>query len=248
MTERTFIRLPATASTNDDLKAMVAAADAPLYAVVSAAAQTGGRGRLGRSFFSPPGGLYFSASFPLTGEETNLPCLTLVAGLCVCEALEESCGAAPLIKWPNDLYLNGKKLCGILCELAHGKTPAAVVGVGVNLSAAKDGIPAELQTKMTSLAAEGVAPPPPEGLLKNIVERLDRAVYGDRILANASAAARYVDRIQPRSYLTGQTVRCTVNGAPLTGVFTGVSPTGAALVRLSDGSEKQIISGELTVL
>ena len=90
MTERTFIRLPSTASTNDDLKAMVAAADAPLYTVVAAAAQTGGRGRLGRSFFSPPGGLYFSASFPLTGEETNLPCLTLVAGLCVCEALEET--------------------------------------------------------------------------------------------------------------------------------------------------------------
>ena len=242
---RSFTFLDSTASTNDDLKARIAAADGPVWDVIAAKTQTGGRGRLGRSFFSPPGGLYASAAFPLTGEEANVPCLTLIAGLCVCEALEELCPAAPGIKWPNDLYLNGKKLCGVLCELTGSKTPAAVVGVGVNLTARKEEIPAELRDKMTSLAAEGVAPPPPKILLKSIVERLDRAVYGDRVLSDEAAAARYIARIRPRSYLTGKTVRCTVNGAPATGVFTGISPTGAALVRLPDGSEAPIISGEV---
>lgn len=245
MTGRKIIHFPATASTNDDLKAMVASADGPVYAVVSAAAQTGGRGRLGRSFFSPPGGLYVSVSFPLTGKETNVPCLTLIAGLCMCEALEDLCRIAPQIKWPNDLFLNDKKLCGILCELVSGKTPTAIVGAGVNLTVKKDDVPPDLREKMTSLAAEGVAPPSPEELIAAFAEKLDRAVYEDRVLSDDAAAGHYFDRIRERSYLTGKTVRCAVDGVPLTGIFTGVSPTGTALLRLPDGSEKQIVSGEI---
>ena len=118
---RHFIHLTSTASTNTDLKSRIAAAKGPVYDVISADRQTGGRGRLGRTFFSPPGGLYVSVALPLTGEETDLPCLTLLAGLCVCTALEDLCDVAPRIKWPNDLYLNGKKLCGILCELVGGE-------------------------------------------------------------------------------------------------------------------------------
>ena len=245
--DRRFIHIDRTASTNDAVKAMIAASEEPVYAVVSARTQTGGRGRLGRSFFSPPGGLYFSASFPLTGEETNLPCLTLIAGLCVCEALEALCGVAPAIKWPNDLYLNGKKLCGILCELVGGKTPSAVVGVGVNLTARDDEIPAELRGKMTSLAAEGVAAPAREELLKAAAERLDRAVYDERALADAAVAARCMAAVDRRSCLTGQTVSRAESGVVVTGVFTGVSPAGEAILRLPDGSERRVISGELTV-
>ena len=247
MTERTFIHLPATASTNTDLKVRIAAADGPVWDVITAKTQTGGRGRLGRSFFSPPGGLYFSASFPLTGEETNVPCLTLAVGLCVCEALEETCGIASKIKWPNDVYLNGKKLCGILCELVPGKTPTAVAGVGINLNAQTGDIPVELQDKMTSLRAEGVAAPPPEGLLRNIVEKLDRAVYADRVLSDASAAAACMAQIAARSLLTGKTVSFTADEQTLSGVFTGVAPTGAALLRLPDGSIRPIISGEIVL-
>ena len=246
MTKRNIIHLNTTASTNDDLKARIAAADGPVYDVVTAKMQTGGRGRLGRSFFSPPGGLYFSVSLPLDGTETNIPCLTLAAGLCVCETLEARCGIAPRIKWPNDLYLNGKKLCGILCELVSGKTPAAVVGVGVNLTAPKDAIPEDLREKITSLWAEKVSVPAPGALMKDIVERLDRAVYEDRVLSDKAVAAAYMKQVSARSFLSGKTVRVVVNGVTLTGVFAGVAPTGAALLRLPDGSEKQIISGEIT--
>ena len=245
MKERNIIQLNATASTNDDLKARIAASDGPVWDVVTAKMQTGGRGRLGRSFFSPPGGLYFSAALPLTGTETNVPCLTLVAGLCVCEALEDLCGIEPRIKWPNDLYLNGKKLCGILCELVNGKTLTAVAGVGVNLTAPKETIPEELRQKVTSLWAEKVSVPAPAALMKDVIDRLDRAVYQDRVLSDEAAAARYIGRVQARGYLTGKTVSCVVNGVTLTGVFAGVAPTGAALLRLLDGSERQIISGEM---
>lgn len=241
---RNYITLPSTVSTNNDLKARIAASG-PAFDVIAAQTQTGGRGRLGRSFFSPPGGLYFSAAFPLTGRETNVPCLTLAAGLCVCRALEEASGIAPKIKWPNDIYLNGKKLCGILCELVNGKTPAAVVGVGVNLNAAKEEIPEELRGKMTSLRAEGVPAPDPEMLMKAIVDRLDRAVYEDRVLADEAAAASYVAQINERSLLTGQTVSFVSGEIPRSGVFAGISPAGAALVRLPDGREETIVSGEI---
>ena len=99
----------------------------------------------------------------------------------------------------------------------------------------------------TSLSAEGVAPPPPDDLIAAFVDKLDRAVYEDRALIDEAAAARFVDRMQPRSYLAGKTVKCVVNGAPLTGVFTGVAPTGAALLRLPDGSVREIISGEIVL-
>lgn len=247
MTKRNIIRLNTTTSTNDDLKARIAAADGPVFDVVTAKMQTGGRGRLGRSFFSPPGGLYFSVALPLDGTETNIPCLTLVAGLCVCEALEDLCGIAPRIKWPNDLYLNGKKLCGILCELAHGRTLTAVAGVGVNLTAPKETIPEDLRQKVTSLWAENVPVPAPAALMKDIIDRLDRAVYEDRVLSDEAAAARYIDRVQARGYLTGKSVACVVNGVALTGVFAGVAPTGAALLRLPDGSIRPIISGEIVL-
>lgn len=248
MTKRNIIRLNTTSSTNDDLKARIAAADGPVWDVIAAKMQTGGRGRLGRSFYSPPGGLYFSVALPLDGTETNVPCLTLVAGLCVCEALEDLCGVAPRIKWPNDLYLNGKKLCGILCEMVNGKTLTAVAGVGVNMTAPQNAIPEELRQKVTSLWAEKIPVPAPAALMKDIIDRLDRAVYGDRVLSDASAAARYIDRVQARGYLTGKAVACVVNGVTLTGVFAGVAPNGAALLRLPDGSTKKIISGEMTLL
>ena len=248
MKERNIIQLNTTASTNDDLKARIAAADGPVYDVITAKMQTGGRGRLGRSFYSPPGGLYFSVALPLDGTETNIPCLTLVAGLCVCEALEELCGVAPRIKWPNDLYLNGKKLCGILCELVNGKTSAAVAGVGVNMTAPKNAIPEELRQKVTSLWAEKIPVPAPGALMKEIIDRLDRAVYEDRVLSDEAATARYIGRVQARGFLTGKAVACVVNGVTLTGVFAGVAPNGAALLRLPDGTTKKIISGEMTLL
>ena len=242
---RNYITLAATVSTNADLKARLAAANGPVFDVIRAVTQTGGRGRLGRSFFSPPGGLYFSAALPLTGRETNVPCLTLIAGLCVCRALEDLCGAVLRVKWPNDVYLNGKKLCGILCELVTGPTPAAVVGVGVNLSAETEEIPPALRGKMTSLLAEGVFAPAPEDLMKAIVARLDRAVCEDRVLSDASAAAAYMAQINDRSFLTGKTVCFTAEGKTLSGTFLRVSADGAAQLRLPDGGVEQVISGEL---
>lgn len=245
--KRQYIYLATTASTNTDLKARIAAADGPVFDVIAAKTQTGGRGRLGRSFFSPPGGLYFSAALPLEGTETNIPCLTLAAGLCVCTALEDLCGVRPQIKWPNDICLNGRKLCGILCELVSGRIPTAVAGVGINLTAMKDEIPDKLKDKMTSLWAERIPVPAPDALLKAIVDRLDRAVYTDRVLTDRTALAYLLGQIRDRSFLDGKTVGWTVNGKTVSGTFQGIADDGAALLRMPDGTTRTVVSGEITV-
>lgn len=123
-------------STNNYAK-KAALEGAPDGMVVLADSQTGGRGRLGRSFQSPRGkGLYLTVLLrPDLPLEKLLPVTTL-AGVAVSDAVEKVCGVRPGVKWPNDLVLSGKKLCGILAELVmdgEGK-PCVVVGVGVNVS------------------------------------------------------------------------------------------------------------------
>ena len=103
---RRLVSLNATESTNAVLKEMIKSSEEPVFAAVLADFQTKGRGRLGRDFYSPRGGLYFSVSYPLLGSEKNIPFLTLLAGLAVSEAISELTGTATEIKWPNDIYIS----------------------------------------------------------------------------------------------------------------------------------------------
>ena len=94
--------------------------------------QTMGRGRLGRSFYSH-GGIYFSVPYKFTSDEKYLSFLTLSAGLAVRQAIKNVTGLCAFIKWPNDIYLNNRKICGILVEtLVSGSDVTAVVGIGIN--------------------------------------------------------------------------------------------------------------------
>ena len=134
----------------------------PLTAL-RAVTQTGGRGRRGRVFVSPPGGLYMSLYLP--GGLVNDP-LTLTPRICacVCTALEAAAGEALQIKWVNDLYLNGRKVCGILCE---GIAGGYVCGIGVNLVTPEGGFPPEAGPA-GALDLPGLTP---EGLMADILNR-----------------------------------------------------------------------------
>jgi len=97
-----------------------------------AESQTMGRGRLGKFFFSPKGGLYMSLALKYGGSEEQI---TLAAAVAVCRMLERYCGVRPRIKWVNDILVGSKKVCGILCEAVcgqDGSVGAVIVGVGVN--------------------------------------------------------------------------------------------------------------------
>ncbi|MBR3595510.1 MAG: biotin--[Clostridia bacterium] len=242
--DRKFISLESTVSTNNELKRMIRNSDSPVFAVVSAENQTGGRGRLGRSFFSPSGGLYFSVSLPLRGDENNIPFLTLLAGLAVSKAVQELTGAEIEIKWPNDIYLGGKKLGGILCELVNGKTLAAVVGIGINLSIKREEIPSELENIMTSFVSSGIIPPEKDILIEKIVEKLDTYVYTQKELYEVSEDV--LNDIKERSFSIGKKVKYTLGEILWEGTVTDIKKSGAAEIALSDGTVREIFCGEIT--
>lgn len=133
---RTLELLSCTDSTNTQIKKNYK--DAPEGFVLLAEQQTAGRGRLGRTFVSPKGdGLYLSLVLRPKLPMQALSLLTPLAAVAVCEAIEKTCGITPAIKWVNDIFLQSKKICGILteaCGLTHAGYPALyIVGIGLNL-------------------------------------------------------------------------------------------------------------------
>ena len=240
--QRSIIFVPETDSTNNDMKNIIKSASYPVFSVLAAHRQRSGRGRLGRSFISPDGGLYFSVAYPLTGKEANIPFLTLLAGLAVNEGIREIAGADTLIKWPNDIYLNGKKLGGILTELITVRGVTAVVGIGINLR--ETDFPEELCGIATSFVKEGITPPDGQLLIKKITEILDRLVYEEYSLYNVSEDV--TDRLRKRSYSIGKTVSYALGDEKISGVVTDIKNTGAAEITLADGSKREIFCGEIT--
>ncbi len=136
-----------TASTNTDLKAM-AADGAPHGTVLAALSQNGGRGRMGRSFSSPEGGLYLSLLIRKSISPADACLYTPIAALAVADAIEAVLGMNVAIKWVNDLFYGGKKVCGILTEGApctDGIIDYAVIGIGLNVYMPSDGFGTELE-------------------------------------------------------------------------------------------------------
>ncbi len=242
--ERNFIFKQYSVSTNTELKEAVRLASGQVLDVICADTQTGGRGRRGNAFFSPEGGAYFSAAYPLGDNAGNVPFFTLLAGLAAAETLD-AYGAQTLIKWPNDLYLHGKKLCGILTELVSlpaGNT--AVVGIGVNLRLQKEDLPPELRETVTSLLMENVPLPDRNTLVRDIVARLDTFVYEENALQNTPV---YADRINKRAYLTDKRVKTVSEGARYSGTVKCVAPDGSLILIENTGNIRRICSGTVIV-
>lgn len=150
-----FHFLPEVDSTNDYLKKL-AAGGAPHGTVVLSNYQTGGHGRRGRSFLSPPGvGLYLSILLRPECPPTRLMHLTCAAGVAMCDAIEKSVGFRPGIKWTNDIVYGRRKLGGILTELrldAQGLVDYAIIGIGINCCQTALDFPPEIREIAGSLA------------------------------------------------------------------------------------------------
>ena len=141
-----------TLDSTNDLAKELAVQGAPEGTVVVAEAQTGGRGRLGREWDSPPGvGLYVSLVLRPMLPPMELPQITLTTAVAVVRAVRRVAGVAPGIKWPNDLLLNGKKLGGILTEMETESDRIRHVVVGLGLNVNNPGFPPELAATATSL-------------------------------------------------------------------------------------------------
>lgn len=235
---RTYKYTEETISTNNDIKNEIYSSDEPCYTVLRAEKQNGGRGRLGRSFFSPSGGLYFSISLPISRNNDNIPVITLLSGLAASKAVDDLCDVKTQIKWPNDIYLNGKKLGGILCELVSGKVLTVVIGIGINIGVMAEDIPEELKSKMTSVVIENGKIPSLDDLMRKITEYIDEMTAGTNVL-------HYIEEMNRKSYLTGQRVIYSVDGKEREGIFTDIAPDGAAVIINNEGGRDEVRFGEV---
>lgn len=204
-----------TDSTNERAKEL-ALAGAPHGTLVTADEQTAGRGRQGRAWVAPPRkALLVSVVLrELGAAQAYLP---LAAALAVCEASEASAPVRCTIKWPNDVWVDGRKVAGILVE-GRPQEGWAVLGIGINVSTTADEFPDELRDIATSLGAEST-----EGVLEKLTTALDARL--------ADSPELIVADWRQRDALRGQTIRW--QGGE--GTATGIDETGALLVHTSSG-------------
>ncbi len=224
------LHLATCGSTND-----IAAAEAGEVVVV-ADVQTGGRGRLGRTWHSPPGtNLTFSIRLCPPLRPVQVPPITLLTGAVLAEVLATE-GAEPRLKWPNDVLLGGRKVAGILTEMAseRDRVRHVVVGVGLNVNGTE--FPAELAERATSLRLA-------------LGRTFDRDVLLEKILAAfAPAFARFVTEGLAETVARWRVhgnlgIRCSVDG--IDGTALDLDDSGALLVRDDTGRVHRIVSGEV---
>lgn len=209
-----------------------------------AESQTAGRGRLGRSFFSPAQqGIYFSVLLRRQKEEQPLLLLTTLAAVAVRRAIAAVCCIDTKIKWVNDLYLNDRKLCGILTEgviSPAGELSAAVLGIGLNFSGKQEEYPPELQNSITALYREA-APVSRNALTAAILNQL---------LLLASQPSLHIAALQEyreNSWLLGEAIIWQENTIACKGTALDIDPTGGLIIERENGEQIILRSGEVTV-
>jgi BirA family biotin operon repressor/biotin-[acetyl-CoA-carboxylase] ligase len=224
----------------------LAAGGAAEGTVVIAEAQTSGRGRLGRTWASPPlRNLYLSIVLRPQIGVAGAAQVTLVAGVAVVEAVSEWAPQAA-IKWPNDVVIDGRKVAGILAEMDadDNRVRCLILGIGVNLNAAPEDFPEELRDKATALRTVIGFP-------------VDRTAFAERLLscveerytlflAQGFAALRPL--WEARSCLTGRAVQIDGAGQRCAGVVTGIGDDGALLLRDAAGHETRVLAGDVTLV
>ncbi len=229
-------------STNTLLKEQ-AAAGVPHGTVMIAKHQTAGRGRLGRSFYSPADtGLYMSILLRPQMKIEDALFLTTATAVAVANAIEAVTGEQTAIKWVNDIFCHGKKVCGILTEavpnLDTGRLEYAVIGIGVNLQPPAQGFPEELQSIATSVLSEQTGCDMQEALATEILTQL----------------AHYLEQTQNDIFLEEYRQRCFLIGKEVTilpdnekALVLGIDDKVGLVVRQKDGTERILRTGEVSV-
>ena len=226
-------------STNSYAK-QLAAAGAPEGTVILAGHQTGGRGRLGRSFSSPAGmGIYLSVILRPNCLPEELMHLTCAAGV----AAAQSVGDAAGIKWTNDLVIGKRKLGGILTELSVDpntrKVEWAVIGIGINCCQKPDDFPPEIRDIACSLSMKREEIPQLAAKLIDQLSAMNQALFSQKAAIMAQFCSRCVTIGQEISLLRGDDVR---HGTAL-----NVADDGSLTVRFRDGKVENVASGEVSI-
>ena len=228
-----------TASTNDVARSL-AETGHPHGTTVVADHQTAGRGRRGAEWFSPPRkNLLLSVLLRPATPASEWPRLTHLAALAVCEGIEITLPVLrPQVKWPNDIFLSGRKVAGLLLEStfpAHAP-PFAILGLGLNVNLATRDLLPDLRPITTSLAIETSQPDiRREAVAAAILRALDRL-----LMRPAGEFPMRLDELRRRSLLLGRHVRAGVAGRELTGIADDLGPNGELIVMETDGTRREL--------
>lgn len=208
--------------------------------ILLAEGQTAGRGRLGRSFYSPTDtGLYASLIIESPTELDKLLSLTALAAVAASETIEAAFGIRVGIKWVNDLYYNERKIAGILAEsCVSGTKRYIILGIGINLST--ESFPDDLTIKAGSLGVTGITAKAKRELAIDIFARL-------LDLLDREDISHAMDVYRTRSTVIGKRVSFLQNGKETTADALGVTGLGALIVKLDSGETLELASGEISI-
>jgi BirA family transcriptional regulator, biotin operon repressor / biotin---[acetyl-CoA-carboxylase] ligase len=214
---------------------------------VVAESQTRGKGRLGRSWASPPGvNLYCSVILRPSIQPLAAPQLTFLSVVAVARAIERLTDLTPRIKWPNDLLLRGQKIAGLLNEMSAETDTVnfIILGIGVNLNMRAEHFPADLRHPATSLLIETGSPVDRTVFTRYLLEELDRLYDRYLRLGYASIRQEWLER----SAMAGAEVMISNPGTCWHGVVAGIDEYGALLVEKADGQVEQVLSGDVRLV
>ncbi len=236
-------------STNLEARRLLLDEKANAPAVVIARQQTAGRGRLGRGFYSPRDGLYLSIVIKPDFDISKSSLVTVAAAAATSEAIDALCGCSTEIKWVNDIYLDGKKVCGILTEATTdfetGQIDSLIIGIGINTS--EKSFPPELAGIAGSISAEGL-----NGHEKSLLA----ASITEKVLRYTKDLSGFMDSYRRRSMVIGREIT----------VYTGtyrkdptqelggrsafaleIDDAGGLVVEYEDGTRQTLTSGEVSI-
>lgn len=231
-------------STNDVLKALAEQGEAAPAAVI-ANRQTKGKGRLGRSFFAPLSGIYISILLRPKFSASQSLMITTAAATAVCTAVSRVCGKECGIKWVNDVFFGGLKICGILTEASidfeTGGLQYAVLGTGINLAQPKGGFPPEL----VGIAGALYDAVPREGDIKNRLTAEYINAFFD--IYESLPDSRYMEEYKKRSIVIGRRVNVIKNGEQIPAKALDIDDSARLLVQYDSGETAALQTGEISI-
>ncbi|MBQ8391017.1 MAG: biotin--[Clostridia bacterium] len=209
------------------------------YSVLIASSQSGGRGRMGRNFYSPKNtGIYMSILLrPKKG--TNPLNITTDAAVCCARVFEKMTGKNAEIKWVNDIYMNGKKVCGILTESCLGDKPFAVLGIGVNVLPPKEGFPEDIKNRAGAVFTED-SPFIREEVIIGLLREFFNT-YGN------PARSLLFEEYKKRSMIIGKDILILRNDGEEGAKAIGINEDYSLIVRKENGEIENVCSGDVSI-
>lgn len=233
--------------------AELAAEGAPEGVIVLARHQTAGRGRLGRAWVSPvDAGLYMSLILRPAQPQSQIPLLTIAAGVAVADAICSACDLSVGLKWVNDIIYDRRKVGGILAEMpaarpsataARQLPQAVIVGIGINVNLKPEDIPEELTSRVDSLARIKNEDVDPNSVAAAIASAFEKTSE----LLNPSTSQQLTNRWRDLSITIGQMVVTENSDRRLEGKAVDITDSGALILELADGSRMTLHAGEISI-